>query len=83
MASPENTNWLFDYGLIDDTPVLDGNFAWPVQPIAGSSSASVELDGSLGDAEDLRNLARKRGSELNHAVEQAPRHAGRSCEGIG
>ncbi|CAN6557962.1 unnamed protein product [Malus baccata var. baccata] len=60
MASPENTNWLFDYGLIDDTPVLDGNFAWPVQPIAGSSSASVEPDGSLGDAEGLKESGSKK-----------------------
>ncbi|XP_068311040.1 transcription factor ILR3-like [Pyrus communis] len=60
MVSPENTNWLFDYGLIDDTPVLDGNFTWPVQPIAGSASVSVELDGSLGDAEALKESGSKK-----------------------
>jgi hypothetical protein len=40
MVSPENTNWLFDYSLIDDTnfPVSSSAFNWPVQPIPGSSS---------------------------------------------
>ncbi|KAH9651302.1 transcription factor ILR3 [Citrus sinensis] len=39
MVSPENTNWLLDYPLIDDITVPDGNFSvsasgftWTVQP---------------------------------------------------
>lgn len=27
MVPPENTNWLFDYALMDDIPVPDGSFA--------------------------------------------------------
>lgn len=45
MVSPENTNWLFDYGLIDDITVPDGNFTapasgfnWPLQALNGSSN---------------------------------------------
>jgi len=29
MVSRENTNWLFDYGLIDDIPVPDASFTVP------------------------------------------------------
>ncbi|KAH0986837.1 hypothetical protein GBA52_014014 [Prunus armeniaca] len=72
MVSPENTNWLFDYGLIDDTPVLDGNFpvsssgfTWPVQPLAGPSSVSVEIDGSLGDAEGVKESGSKKRYKLD------------------
>lgn len=50
MVSPENTNWLFDYGLIDDIPVPDGNFQvsssgfnWPVQTLNGSSSVRYNI----------------------------------------
>ncbi|RDX58390.1 Transcription factor ILR3, partial [Mucuna pruriens] len=39
MVSPENSNWLFDYPLIDDIPVADGSFtvsasafSWPPPP---------------------------------------------------
>lgn len=45
MVSPENTNWLYDYDLIDDIPVADGNFSasnpgfsWPAQALNGSSN---------------------------------------------
>lgn len=45
MVSPENTNWLFDYGLMEDMAVPDGNFSvpasgfsWPSQPLDGSSN---------------------------------------------
>ncbi|KAF4378041.1 hypothetical protein F8388_020677 [Cannabis sativa] len=69
MVSPENTNWLFDYGLIDDIPVPDGNFPvsssgfnWPVQTLNGSSSVSVEIDGSFGDSEGLKESGSKKRS---------------------
>jgi hypothetical protein len=46
MVSPENTNWLYDYGVIDDIPVPEGNFSapnavgfsWSVQGVNGSSN---------------------------------------------
>ncbi|XP_004294336.1 PREDICTED: transcription factor ILR3-like [Fragaria vesca subsp. vesca] len=62
MVSPENTNWLYDYGLIDDAnfPVSSSAFNWPVQPLPGSSSVSVELDGSLGDVEGLKESGSKK-----------------------
>lgn len=44
MVSPENTNWLYDYGF-DDIPVPGGNFSgptsgfsWPAQAFIGSSN---------------------------------------------
>nr|WAP81811.1 bHLH transcription factor [Rosa hybrid cultivar] len=63
MVSPENTNWLYDYGLMDDAnfPVSSSAFNWPVQPnIPGSSSVSAELDGSLGDVEGLKESGSKK-----------------------
>ena len=55
MVTPENnTNWLFDYGLMDDIPVPDANFSvpnpaftWPVQALNGSSSVRYLLSSSL------------------------------------
>lgn len=45
MVSPENTNWLYDFTMIDDMPVHDANFSvsasgftWPVQPMNGPSN---------------------------------------------
>lgn len=45
MVSPETTNWLFDYALIDDIPVPDdanfsaptAGFSWSMQPFNASS----------------------------------------------
>ena len=65
MVSPENSNWLFDYPLIDDDviPVGDSSFAvsastfsWPPPP----ANVSVEIDASLGDSDGLKNPALKK-----------------------
>ncbi|EEF39526.1 transcription factor ILR3 [Ricinus communis] len=69
MVSPENTNWLIEYGLIDDIPVPDANFSvpvtgfsWPVQTLNGSSNVSVEIDGSFGNADTQKDsTSKKRG----------------------
>jgi FtsZ-binding cell division protein ZapB len=60
MVSPESTNWLFDYGLIDD----DRNFAnpaaaftWPVPPL---SNTSAEIDGSFGDSDCPKETGSKK-----------------------
>ncbi|KAJ7981622.1 transcription factor ILR3-like [Quillaja saponaria] len=67
MVSPESTNWLFDYGLIDDVSVPEGNFtdpspgfSWPVQPLTGVSNISSEVDGSLGDSDGLKESGSKK-----------------------
>ncbi|XP_040990131.1 transcription factor ILR3-like [Juglans microcarpa x Juglans regia] len=67
MVSPENTNWLFDYDLIEDIPVADGNFpasntgfSWPAQALNGSSNASVEIDVSLGDSDGVKDSGLKK-----------------------
>ncbi|KAF5730591.1 transcription factor ILR3-like [Tripterygium wilfordii] len=50
MVSPENTNWLSDFGFMDDIPVP--GFNWPVKALNGSSNdGGVEIDGSFGDAD--------------------------------
>ncbi|XP_042482250.1 transcription factor ILR3-like [Macadamia integrifolia] len=70
MISPENHNWLYDYGVIDDVPVSGGEFQAPVtgfhwppsQGLNGSSTVSVEIDGFLGeDSDALKEMgSRKR-----------------------
>ncbi|KAK9284616.1 hypothetical protein L1049_023792 [Liquidambar formosana] len=70
--SSENSNWLFDYTLMEDIPVpagdfpaqaptIGGSFSWPSQPFNGSSDASVEVDCSFGDSDGLKEVgSRKR-----------------------
>lgn len=67
MVSPENTNWLMEYGLIDETPVLDTNFSvpvsgfsWPVQTLNGSSNVGVEIDGPFGDSDAQKESSSKK-----------------------
>ncbi|KAL9441449.1 hypothetical protein AB3S75_020024 [Citrus x aurantiifolia] len=68
MVSPENTNWLLDYPLIDDIAVPDGNFSvsasgftWTVQPpINGPSNGCVEIDSAFGDSNGLKESSKKR-----------------------
>ncbi|KAK6946840.1 Myc-type, basic helix-loop-helix (bHLH) domain [Dillenia turbinata] len=62
MVSPETTNWLYDYGLIDEIPVPDSNFSapnalitWPLQP-----NSSVEVDGSNGDSDGPKESGLKK-----------------------
>lgn len=43
MVSPETTNWLFDYALMDDIPVSDANFS---PPTTGFSWSMTPLNGS-------------------------------------
>ncbi|OIW03166.1 hypothetical protein TanjilG_11803 [Lupinus angustifolius] len=59
MVSPENTNWLFDYGLIDDSTfnVPPSVFTWPPNP---SPNLGVELDGSLGGSDGLKEPGSKK-----------------------
>ncbi|GAY54781.1 hypothetical protein CUMW_159380 [Citrus unshiu] len=67
MVSPENTNWLLDYPLIDDITVPDGNFSvsasgftWTVQPpINGPSNGCVEIDSAFGDSNGLKESSKK------------------------
>ncbi|WCJ31300.1 basic helix-loop-helix (bHLH) DNA-binding superfamily protein [Euphorbia peplus] len=62
MVSPENTNWLMEFGLIDDNPLPDPNFSWPLQTLNGSSNSSVEIDGALGDSDAPKeSCSKKRG----------------------
>ncbi|KAI9093264.1 hypothetical protein K1719_027278 [Acacia pycnantha] len=68
MVGPEeNTNWLFDYGLIDDITVPDesftipaSGFSWPAQALNGSSNISAEIDGTLGDADGVKESGSKK-----------------------
>ncbi|CAD5315198.1 unnamed protein product [Arabidopsis thaliana] len=59
MVSPENTNWLSDYPLIEGA-FSDQNPTFPWQ-IDGSATVSVEVDGFLCDADVIKEpSSRKR-----------------------
>ncbi|KAM7498815.1 hypothetical protein LguiA_023229 [Lonicera macranthoides] len=67
MVSPENTNWLSDYGVMEDIPVPGRNFSapipgfsWPVQPLNSSSNVSAEIDGSFGDSDAQKETGSKK-----------------------
>ncbi|KAD3066962.1 hypothetical protein R6Q59_018877 [Mikania micrantha] len=71
MVSPENTNWIYDYGLIEDISLPDGGFtvpgsgfSWQFQPNlnASSSNPSADLDGSIVDSDGHNDSrSKKRG----------------------
>ncbi|THG18928.1 hypothetical protein TEA_007809 [Camellia sinensis var. sinensis] len=64
MVSPEHTNWLFDYGLIEDISVPDPNFSAPTSgfcwPLNASSNVGLEIDGSFGDSDSRKETGSKK-----------------------
>ncbi len=64
LDSSENSNWLFDYGIMEDMTVPGGEFpapspgtgfSWPPsQALNSSSSVSLEADCSFGDSDVLK-----------------------------
>ncbi|GMH14408.1 hypothetical protein Nepgr_016249 [Nepenthes gracilis] len=70
MVSPENASWIgvFDYHLINDIPVPDGNFSdpnsgfnWPLQALDGVPNVGVEIDGTFLNTEGPKeNCTKKR-----------------------
>ncbi|KAJ0765702.1 putative transcription factor bHLH family [Helianthus annuus] len=78
MVSPENTNWIYDYGFIDNAVVPGGTFltpaggsSWHMQPPfnASSSNPSAECDGSLASSDVRKETgSKKRGREPGSAT---------------
>ncbi|XP_047337075.1 transcription factor ILR3-like [Impatiens glandulifera] len=68
MVSPEQSNWIFDCGLIDDIPVPDGNFSspapgftWCMQGLNGSVGVGSEIrGGSLVDSDGHKEVGGKK-----------------------
>ncbi|KAI8011389.1 Transcription factor ILR3 [Camellia lanceoleosa] len=71
----ENSDWFFDYGLIEDVSTVPAGhfteppppppppppcFVWPSQVLNGSSNASVEIDCSFGDSESLKEAGSRK-----------------------
>lgn len=85
MVSPETTNWIYEYGLIDDIAVPDANytvpasgFSWPVQATFNSSSSnpSLDLDSSIVDSDghnDSRSKKRGRSESCSGTSSKACR----------
>ncbi|XP_055809363.1 transcription factor ILR3-like isoform X2 [Solanum dulcamara] len=64
MVPPEQINWLYGYNF-EDIGVLDANFSvsgfsWSMQGFNGSTSASVDIDGSLGESDCLKESGSKK-----------------------
>ncbi|KAD5507673.1 hypothetical protein R6Q59_031539 [Mikania micrantha] len=62
MVSPENANWIYDYGLMDNVLVPGGMF---LTPASGSSvpmqaNPSVEYDGPLSDSDGCKETGSKK-----------------------
>ncbi|PON48526.1 Basic helix-loop-helix transcription factor [Parasponia andersonii] len=69
VASSENTNWLYDYGLMEDVgvpggefPVTGTGFIWPLQPLNASPDASVC---SHGDSDSLKEVGSMKRVEVD------------------
>ncbi|KAK9072290.1 hypothetical protein SSX86_008723 [Deinandra increscens subsp. villosa] len=69
MVSPENTNWIYDYGLIDNVVVPGGNFlspaagsSWPIQSALNGPLAnpSEDCDDSLAYSDGLKETGSKK-----------------------
>ncbi|XP_075478471.1 transcription factor ILR3-like [Primulina tabacum] len=82
MVSPENTNWLYDYGF-EDIPVLDTNlsapnsgFSWSVQALNGSSNVGVETDG--GSFEES-GVQKETGSKKRSRTELCTPSSSKAC----
>nr|WIE96141.1 basic helix-loop-helix transcription factor [Loropetalum chinense var. rubrum] len=61
MVSPENSNWIFDYGLLEDIPVPGGDlpslelgFNWPSHNFTGPTDLSVEFADSFVNSDVLK-----------------------------
>ncbi|KAF3450465.1 hypothetical protein FNV43_RR06548 [Rhamnella rubrinervis] len=69
MCSPENHNWVFDYGLIEDLPVPGGDlpaldppaFTWPSHSFTAPTALSVDFNDSCENSDGLNETgSRKR-----------------------
>ncbi|XP_076918025.1 transcription factor ILR3-like [Bidens hawaiensis] len=65
MVSPENSDWIFNYGLIDNVggtylaPAAASGSTWPIFN-ASSSNPSVECDGSLASSAGHKETGSKK-----------------------
>ncbi|CAN4097225.1 unnamed protein product [Withania somnifera] len=57
MVAPENTNWLYDYNF-EEIVVPDANFS--VFSFNGSTNMSVDIDGSIGESDFLKESGSKK-----------------------
>lgn len=81
MVSPENTNWLYDYGF-EESAVPDSNFSatasgfnWPMQNLNGSRNVSAEVDGSIGESD----CPKENGSKKRARVESCAPTSSKAC----
>ncbi|PHT35420.1 Transcription factor ILR3 [Capsicum baccatum] len=66
MITPENIDWLYDYNFYAIS-IPDANFSfsasgfsWSMQGFNGSTNASVDIDGSIGESDCLKESGSKK-----------------------
>ncbi|XP_060188097.1 transcription factor ILR3-like [Lycium barbarum] len=78
MVSPENTNWLYDYGF-EDSSVPDSNFSATASGfnwnLNGSRNLSAEIDGSIGESD----YSKESGSKKRARVESCAPTSSKAC----
>ncbi|XP_047342655.1 transcription factor ILR3 [Impatiens glandulifera] len=80
MVCPEQTNWFFDYELIDDMSVPDRNFSaqasgftWSTQDLNGSAAVvGVKIGSSLGDSDGHKEVSTKKRARLESSSSVLP-----------
>ncbi|KAM3204013.1 transcription factor ILR3 isoform X1 [Capsicum annuum] len=83
MGSPENINWLYDYNFDEDLSNPHANFSistsafsWSMQSaFNGSTNFSVDIDGSIGESDCLRES----GSKKRARVESCTSSSSKAC----
>ena len=76
-SPPQNPNWVFDYGVIEDILVPGGElpsldppgFSWPDHSFAGPTAPSTEFDDSFGNPDSMKETGlRKRARTGSNSV---------------
>ncbi|CAL9015278.1 PREDICTED: transcription factor ILR3-like [Prunus mume] len=61
-SPPQNHNWVFDYGVLEDIPVPGGDlppldlpgFTWPSHSFVAPAAPSVDFDDSFGNSDSIK-----------------------------
>ncbi|KAF3617064.1 Transcription factor ILR3 [Capsicum annuum] len=80
MITPENIDWLYDYNFYAISIPANfsfsaSGFSWSMQGFNGSTNASVDIDGSIGESDCLRES----GSKKRARVESCTSSSSKAC----
>ncbi|PHT97540.1 Transcription factor ILR3 [Capsicum chinense] len=80
MITPENIDWLYDYNFYAISIPANfsfsaSGFSWSMQGFNGSTNASVDIDGSIGESDCLKES----GSKKRARVESCTSSSSKAC----